>query len=190
MSLYWKDGLICMTPSSNIRAEWDKFIATLGEDGIKTLREAGIDPQNPEALMLPEFHRTMDTSERYGRSGRGEMGNRSDNSHSNSISSYFHRITAKACIDAEKEHEKQDPVEVFAVQVARSIIEAFDCSRSTEVRFHCDCMRLALGDASMVSQKDVCAKYNVSKATLSWHVRKIQKRLSLPKCIFNGNRTK
>lgn len=178
MTAYWQDGLICMTPASNIRAEWDAFIATLGEDGLRTLRAAGIDPHDPMEVADKRFHRTVDTCE-------------GDNSSDSKRSSYFEKVTKKELVqDYLTQRDVEDPLTVFSIQIARMVVEAFDCSKSTEVRFHCDCIRLALGDASMGSQKAVCDRYNVSKATLSWHVRKIQKRLNLPKCIFNGNRTK
>lgn len=178
MSTYWQDGVICMTPSKNIRAEWDRFIATLGEDGLRTLREAGIDPADPMEVADKRFHRVVDTCE-------------SDESSDNRRSSYFEKVTKKNLMQEYLvAQDADDPLSVFGVKIALMVIEAFDCSKSMEVRFHCDCMRLALGDASMGSQKKVCERYGVSKAMLSWNVRKIQKRLNLPKCIFNGNRTK
>lgn len=168
-----------MTAPSRLRAEWDRFIATLGEDGLRTLREAGIDPKDPMEVADKRFHRTVDTSD-------------GDGSSDGRRSSYFEKVTKKSLMQeyTAGDAARDDPLTVFSVQVARMVIDTFDCSRSMEVRLHCACMRLALGDTSMVSQKDVCERYGINKATLSLRVRNIQRKLRLPKCIFNGNRTK
>lgn len=164
---------------SSVRKAWQEHVAGLSKEDLEKLRAAGVDPDDPLELKTARFHRVVSTQEGKG----GE--------YSKMRESYFQRITKGGQI---REHidgeEKDDPVQVFAIIITRMVIDAFDCSKSREVRFHCDCMRLALGDASMGSQKQVCEKYGVSKAMLSWNVRKIQKRLNLPKCIFNGNRTK
>lgn len=182
MTVFWHNGILAMTSpgKSNIRAEWDKFISTLGEKSLKALREAGIDPEDPMALNDIASHRL------FGMEGRGTEYTRHKES-------YFQRITKGEQIRKHREQSEEDvrdPVNEFAILVARHVLRAFECSRSREVRFHCDCIKLALGDPAMGSQKEICEKYGVSKAMLSWNVRKIQRRLDLPKCIFNGNRMK
>lgn len=163
---------------SSVRKAWQDHVASLSKEDIEKLRAAGVDPDDPLELKNARFHRVVNTQEQ--KSG-----------YTRHKESYFQRITKNEQIRSHRESvEQDDPVHVFAIIVARMVIDAFDCSKSRDVKLHCDCMRLAIGDASMGSQKSVCEKYGVNKAALSLRVRNIQRRLNLPKCIFNGNRTK
>lgn len=176
-----KDGRTPPPHIKGVRQTWDWYISTLGEEGLKALRDAGVDPADPMAINDVSSHRLVSTID-----GRGTE-------YDKMRESYFQRITKAEQIRKHRQEENMaeaDPIGDFAFIIARQVVKAFDCSRSREVRFHCDCMRLAIGDPGMGSQKEVCERYGVSKAMLSWNVRKIQKRLALPRCIFNGNRTK
>lgn len=129
--------------------------------------------EDPSSDNLSQFHKTFapadeddDPTEGKGRSARTQID-----------------LTDKY------QAERKDPAMDFAVAIAAKVIDVFGATTSQEVKMHADCMRLAIGYPSCGSQKEIAERYGRSKAYISFRVRSIQKRLNLPTCIFNGNRT-
>lgn len=150
----------------------------------RKLEEAGFDIHDPLSENLPELHRLLENFEP-----------RDDDDGGHRKSAFGGRDKLKREIErgiseeTRREPDPADPAMDFAVAIAARVIDAFDCNKSPEVRLHIDCMKLALGYPSCGSQKEIAAKWNMSKASISWRVRHIQKKLNLPICVFNGNRT-
>lgn len=156
-----------------MRRTWKEFLRKLTPEDRKRLVDAGFDMDDPSVDNLPQFHKTFaptdkdtDASEGKGRCSRTQID-----------------------ITDRYEADRKDPAMDFAVAIAAKIIDVFGATTSQEVKMHADCMRLAIGYPSCGSQKDIAQRYGRSKAYISFRVRSIQKRLNLPNCIFNGNRT-
>jgi hypothetical protein len=172
---------VATNKQTRLKQEWDKWIVSMKKDDIQKLIDAGFDigEYSPFPNNLPMVHRGIDT-----RGGK-------DSEYSKWNESYFQRITKKDLIRKHIESQievESEPEMGFAVYIAAQVISAFDCSRDKQVKIHVDCMKLAIGMPSCKSQKDICKKYNLPKANVSWRVRSIQKRLNLPRNCFNGNR--
>lgn len=144
------------------------FVTGLTDDQRRELVSAGFDLSDVEAETMPQFHKLFTPYE----DGHPENESR--------------KIPV---LMSTKERDDGLGSVDFAVFIAARIIDAFDCTTSKEARLHCDCMRLAVGYPSCGSQQDIARKYGKSKAFVSYRVRSIQKRLDLPLCVFNGNRT-
>jgi hypothetical protein len=156
------------TESKGLKETWEEFLRKATPQQRASLEEAGFDLKNPIYDNLPEFHRMFSTT------GDDEL------------SEWKTMINSRIVNEPET---PKDPLIDFSVVVACKIIDAFDCSADKSVKLHAECMRLAIGMPSCGSQKEVAKKYGRTKAYISWRVRDIQKRLELPLCIFNGNRT-
>jgi hypothetical protein len=156
------------TQGKGLRETWEDFLRKATPQQRDDLEEAGFDLADPLDENLPEFHRRFSTA------GDDEL------------SEWVTMINRRK--DAPADSPK-DPLIDFAVVVACKVIDAFDCSADKEVKLHAECMRLAIGMPSCGSQKEVGKRYGKTKAYVSWKVRSIQRRLQLPVCIFNGNRT-
>lgn len=137
---------------------------------MKKLKSAGFNMDDPLDEGLPMFHRRMETKQR---DREDKMG------YADTVMLAY----AERC-----KPDEPDSMMDFAVAVASHLIDAFDCSRDKSVRLHADCMRLAIGYPSCRSQAEVCKRYGLSKANISWRVRSIQKRFNISKGCFNGNR--
>lgn len=155
-------------PEKGIRETWDDFLAKATPKQRAELEKAGFDLADPLSENLPEYHR------RFSSAGDDER------------SEWVTMINSRKDRAAES---PKDPLMDFAVVVACRVIDSFDCSQDKGVRLHAECMRLAIGMPSCGSQKEVAKKFGKTKAYVSFRVRAIQKKLTLPVCIFNGNRT-
>ena len=162
-----------------LRAGWANWLAQLTDVEKAQLRDAGIDIGDPLDDGLARFNRLFQQTGGDGVSDDGYDDQKG----------YFARITEKMVEDAAKP-EKKDPAMDFAVFVAARVIDVFAASNSRDVRLHCDCVKLALAYPSCRSQEQICERYNLSKANVSWRVRNIQRKFNLPKGCFNGNRAK
>lgn len=140
----------------------------LTEEQRRELVEAGFDLSDVEVEVLPQFHKLFTPYE----DGHPE-------NESRKIPVLMSRDERDAGMGAMG----------YAVFIAARVIDAFDCTTSKEAKLHCDCMRLAIGYPSCGSQQEIAERYGKSKAFISYRVRSIQKRLNLPLCVFNGNRT-
>ena len=157
-------------PQLNLRETWNQWVSKLSDAQIKKLKESGFDLDDPLDDGLPIPHRRMETKPR---DREDKMG-------------YADKVMLAYSLRTSD--DKPDAPMDFAVAVAAQLIDAFDCSRDKSVRLHADCMRLAIGHPACRSQDEVCKRYSLSKANISWRVRSIQKRFNLSRGCFNGNR--
>ena len=173
-----------MATNQDLRRAWREFTQNMTPSEIKKLEEAGFDLANPLDDNLPEFHRLL---ENFEPKDDDDVGPRK--SAFGGRDKLKRQIEGRIVDEARREPEASDTAMDFAVAVAARVIDAFDCNKSPEVRLHIDCMKLALGYPACGSQKEIAAKWGMSKASVSWRVRHIQRKLNLPLCVFNGNRT-
>jgi len=80
--------------------------------------------------------------------------------------------------------EEQSPMHDLMVSVVARVIDAFDCSRSPEVKLHADCMKMALGVPGYKSMGELAKRHDTSKAMISWRVKYIQKRIGLEPSVY------
>lgn len=80
--------------------------------------------------------------------------------------------------------DEQSPMHDIMVSVVARVIDAFDCSRSPEVKLHADCMKMALGVPGYKSMGELAKRHDTSKAMISWRVKYIQKRVGLEPSIY------
>jgi len=161
-------------PKRTLREEWEAFLSKATAQDIKRLADAGINVEDPLDDNLPMFHR------RFGTDG--------DSTGDANANSYFQKISAGVA-KSKGRAEDANPSMELAVAIAARVIDAFDCTKSKEVRMHSDCMRLAIGYPSCGSQQEIAKRYGRSKSYISYRVRMIQRKFSLPLCAYNGNRT-
>jgi hypothetical protein len=164
---------------ADLKQEWAKFIKTRTKEQIAQLEASGFDTGDPQSENLHRFHRTFQEGL------TNKQGNKPSDSGTQAYSEKLSFMVHKMAGNTEKE---SDPAMDFAVAIAARVIDIFDCSRDRQVRLHADCMRLAIGYPSARSQSEICDKYNLSKANVSWRVRSIQRKFDLPRCFTNGNR--
>jgi len=82
------------------------------------------------------------------------------------------------------EPEPADENKDQMISVIAKVIDAFDCSKSKQVKLHADCMRMALGVPGFKSMGQLASKYGTSKAMISWRVKHIQKRVGLEPSFY------
>jgi hypothetical protein len=157
-------------PQLSLKEAWEKWVSNMPPKQAQKLIDAGFNLDDINDDGLPMFHRRMETKQR---DREDKMG-------------YADKVLLSHA-KRTKPEEADAPMD-FAIYIAAQLIDAFDCSRDKSVRLHADCMRLAIGHPSCKSQDEVCKRYSLSKANISWRVRSIQKRFNLSRGCFNGNR--
>jgi len=144
--------------SDALSAEWKKFIARLHPAELEALKAAGVDPGNPTNAEPPLPHRYI-----YGDSYENRL----------SMQEFFR-----------KDEDGKAGVYGSLASIIAKVIDAFDCDFEPKVMMNNDCVRIALGYRNYKSMADVAKKYGVSKATISWRVKKVQKRLGIEPSIY------
>jgi len=137
-----------------ISNEWKAFIAGLSAQERAALEAANIDVGDYFNENLPEPHRRIYDA------------------------SYADRVAVK------QETDETQSSYTSLVSIIARVIDALDCTNNREVLLHNDCIRMALGYRNYRSMADVAKKYGVDKATISWRVKQIQKRLNLPPSCY------
>ena len=137
-----------------ISSEWRSFVAGLSAQEKAALEAANINVGDYFDENLPEPHRRIYDA------------------------SYADRMAAK------QETQEENSSFSSLVSIIARVIDALDCTNSREVLMHNDCIRMALGYRNYRTMADVAKKYGVDKATISWRVKQIQKRLNLPPSCY------
>jgi hypothetical protein len=83
-----------------------------------------------------------------------------------------------------KKDEEETSVFGPLSSIIAKVIASFDCEYEPKVMMNNDCVRIALGYRNYKSMADVAKKYGVSKATISWRVKQVQKRLGIEPSIY------
>lgn len=135
--------------------EWARFVKTLRPEELESLKSAGINPDDYFDDTPPVPHRYI-----YG-------------------DSFADRLALQA-----KPEEEETGVFGPLSSIIAKVISAFDCDFEPKVMMNNDCVRIALGYRNYKSMADVAKKYGVSKATISWRVKQVQKRLGIAPSIY------
>jgi len=135
--------------------EWNRFVKTLRPEELEALKAAGVNPQD-------YFDDTPAVPHRY---------------------IYGDSFADKLAFSTKKEEEE---VSVFGPlsSIIAKVIASFDCEYEPKVMMNNDCVRIALGYRNYKSMADVAKKYGVSKATISWRVKQVQKRLGIEPSVY------
>lgn len=144
--------------SDTLQDEWKKFLSRLHPAELEALKAAGIDPGNPSNAEPPMPHRYI-----YG-------------------DSYENRLSMQDFW--KKEGDAEGNVYGSLASIVAKVIDAFDCDFEPKVMMNNDCVRIALGYRNYKSMADVAKKYGVSKATISWRVKQVQKRLGIEPSVY------
>ncbi len=143
---------------------WRDFVKNLPPEQVEAMRRNGLNPDDINDDGLHRFHRLVEPDE----TGDGDG------------VTYWSLIMGRHQRKMLSERKPDaDPLEDFATAVAARVIDAFDCSRDPRVRFHADCMRIALGYKEHGSLEKVAKRYDTDKQKVHWHVTTIRKRLGL-----------
>lgn len=137
---------------------WDAFVAGLSEEEKKALQDAGFSLKFYHADNLAKAHRHI-----YDDKYVDKM-------------TFLTRVTPFA--DSDKE------VEGALASVVAKVIAAYGCTNDPKVLLHNDCFRIALGYTNYASMADLAKHYKVTRATISYRVKTIQKELGLPPSIY------
>jgi hypothetical protein len=156
-----------------MRKQWTEFLRKLSPEEKSQLTKAGFNLLDPSDDGMSQFHKTFAPNDEDDDPQRG----------------FGRKYRTQIDMSDKYVPDKKDPPMDFAVAIAASIIDVFSSTTNQDVKMHADCVKLAIGYPSCGSQKDIAKRYGRSKAYISFRVRSIQKRLNLPNCIFNGNRT-
>lgn len=135
--------------------EWKRFVKTLRPEELEALKAAGVNPDD-------YFDDTPSVPHRY------IYGD-----------SFADRL-------AFTRDDREEEVTVFGPlsSIIAKVIAAFDCDFEPKVMMNNDCVRIALGYRNYRSMADVAKRYGVSKATISWRVKQVQKRLGIEPSIY------
>jgi hypothetical protein len=144
--------------SDKLSDEWSKFLSRLHPAELEALKAAGIDPGNPSDAEPPLPHRYI-----YGDSYENKL----------SLQEFWR-----------KENEGESSVYGSLASIVAKVIDAFDCTTNKEVLLHNDCVRIALGYRNYKSMADLADKYNLTRAAVSWRVKKIQARIGTEPSIY------
>jgi len=143
---------------------WKDFVKNLPPEQIAAMRRNGLNPDDIRDDGLHRFHRLVEPEEEGDTAGV----------------TYWTVIMGKHQRRVLSErHEESDALAEFATAVAARVVDAFDCSRDPRVRFHADCMRIALGYTDHGSLENIAKRYDTDKQKVHWHVKTIRKRLGL-----------
>lgn len=143
---------------------WVEFVRNLPPEQVDALKRNGLNPSDIRDDCIHRFHRVVEPTEQQDRDG----------------STYWSVIMGnhQRKVLAERP-EPEDMIADFATAVAARVVDAFDCSRDPRVRFHADCMRIALGYTEHGSLERIAKRYDTDKQKVHWHVKTIKKRLGL-----------
>lgn len=144
-----------MKPTT-LQDEWVSFLAGLSEEDRKKLKAAGVNLDNPTNPDPPQGPNRYITNEWWIEKHAVKQGR----------------------------PEESDPMKDFMISVIAKVIDAFDCSRSPEVKLHADCMKMALGVPGYKSMGDLASRHDTSKAMISWRVKYIQRRVGLEPSVY------
>lgn len=135
---------------------WVSFLAGLTPEEKLTLKQSGVNLDNPTNPDPPQGPNRYITNEWW---------------------------IEKHCVKPGVP-EEAGPMKDLLVSVVARVIDAFDCSRSPEVKLHADCMKMALGVPGYKSMGELAKRHDTSKAMISWRVKYIQKRVGLEPSIY------
>jgi hypothetical protein len=135
--------------------EWKRFVKTLRPEELEALKSAGVNPDD-------YFDDTPAVPHRY---------------------IYGDSFADRLAFSTKKEEEETSVFGPLSSIIAK-VISSFDCDYEPKVMMNNDCVRIALGYRNYKSMADVAKKYGVSKATISWRVKQVQKRLGIEPSIY------
>lgn len=135
--------------------EWQRFVKTLRPEEIEALKAAGFNPDD-------YFDDTPSVPHRY---------------------IYAESFADRISLSTKKDEEEPSVFGPLASIIAK-VIASFDCEHEPKVMMNNDCVRIALGYRNYKSMADVAKKYGVSKATISWRVKQVQKRLGIAPSVY------
>ena len=135
--------------------EWKRFVKTLRPEELEALKAAGVNPDD-------YFDDTPAVPHRY---------------------IYGDSFVDRLAFSVKKEDEETTVFGPLSSIIAK-VIASFDCEYEPKVMMNNDCVRIALGYRNYKSMADVAKKYGVSKATISWRVKQVQKRLGIEPSIY------
>ena len=135
--------------------EWNRFVKTLRPEELEALKAAGVNPED-------YFDDTPAVPHRY---------------------IYGDSFADRLAFSTKKEEEEETVFGPLSSIIAK-VIASFDCEYEPKVMMNNDCVRIALGYRNYKSMADVAKKYGVSKATISWRVKQVQKRLGIEPSVY------
>ena len=135
--------------------EWKRFVKTLRPEELEALKSAGVNPED-------YFDDTPAVPHRY---------------------IYGDSFADRLAFSTKKDEEETSVFGPLSSIIAK-VIASFDCEYEPKVMMNNDCVRIALGYRNYKSMADVAKKYGVSKATISWRVKQVQKRLGIEPSIY------
>ena len=150
----------------SINDVWKDFVAKLPPEQLEALARNGLNPDDINDECLTRFHRLVEPEDA------------SDTSSSGSTYWTFIMGNHQRKVDAVRK-KPEDLLADFATAIAARVVDAFDCSRDPRVRFHADCMRIALGYTDHGSLDKIAKRYDTDKQKVHWHVKTIRKRIGL-----------
>jgi len=147
--------------NEEIENEWKAFVDGLTPEQRKELTDAGFNIYDINDDGVPKPHRYIYDQDKFCRP-----------------------ITINEWKADLRNEENNDGVINVLSSIIAKVIDALDCTTNKEVLMHNDCIRLALGYRTYKSMADVAKKYDVKRATISWRVKQIQKRLNIEPSIY------
>lgn len=164
-----------MTPRNKLENEYRKLWRKATPEEKDALRATGFDPKDPLDSGVPKAHRYLLLN----------SNNDSLDEDSNWLS-YMTQHQYRKFIHEKAVEETEEKFfdEAQVLDVIRRIISVLDDSNKPEVKMQGTMILLALGVPGQPSMTELARQYKVNRATISYHVKRIQKKLNLPPSVY------